>query len=319
MQSLINQASQSVINFEERNKTFVGYLWSLLSACCLATSSYFVKKVPDHIPSTEILLYRSIQLSIYAYLFMKTQNHQFHYRGSSLNRLLLARTLTGAIAIILTYWGLKLLPLSDSIVIMQTFPVPTGFFAWIILGEKYESIQFWTAITCLLGVGLIAQPAVIFGESSANVADGGDRMLGTIVLALSSIFTGLTQVLVRQTGNKTNVGLVTIYFSHGSIILSAVVCLYQGISPVDWYSAVQMFWVALPIFGAQIFRNRAFMLVKAGRVAVMGYFGILYGYFLDIFLLGTQVSLLSVLGAVCIFSCMFFYIYQMYQKEKEGK
>ena len=317
MRFIFEYLSETFIKFEDRNKTFIGYFWSLLASCLLSTSSFYVKKGPDEIPSSEILFYRSIQLSVYTYIFMYFQRSEFHFRGSGINRLLIIRALAGIISVMLSYYGLKLVPLSDAVVIMQTYPVPTGLFAAVLLKERYEPIQFWTALACIIGVGLIAQPEFIFGSPRQGTEVNNDeRILGVIVLVLSSIFNALAQVLVRKAGTKTNVGIVALYYSHGSAALSALVCIFQGFKAFGIYAMIQMFLVAVPIFIAQLIRNRAYVLVKAGRVSVVAYFGILHAYLLDIFVLGTDINLLSLLGGFCIFSCMFFYMYEMYRKEQ---
>ena len=317
MQRVYLSTSQIFERFEDRHKSFIGYIWSLLAACCATISAFYVKLVPKEIPSSEIMFYRSIMLSAFTYAFMNIQKSEFHFANTSINRLLLIRGAFGVTATACSFYGLRFLSLSDSMVLSQISPVATGLFAWLILGEKYEIIQFWTASACILGVVFIAQPEFLFSQSVDETAEFSSRTIGVIALLLSSVFNGLAFVFVRKAGSKTNVGITSLYFSHGSGILAAILCIFQGVRSFGFHTFIQITLTAIPGFFGQLLRNRAFILVKAGRVSIMTYFSILLAYVLDVFVLDTEINAYSLLGALCISSCIFFYMYEMYQREKD--
>jgi len=310
--------SNSIARLEKRHAKVIPYVWGVLGVVIYTSSNLFVKSLSSEFSASQLLFYRSLQIFIYTVIFMSVENMEFYYNSSAINKLLQIRGMAGTIGIGLTYYALGLLPLSDATVLSQVYPVMTGILAVFVLNEKYEWSQLLSAMVCIVGVLLVAQPPFLFGNEGSQTIDSNTRILGTILLIIAGFTTSVVEVLVRKLGSKTNIGLTTLIFSFQATLISAFVSIFQGFKPMNWDQMVSVFLIGAMSFVSQMIRNRAFMLGNAGRVSNTAYFGIVSSYILDVFILGTKINVYSLLGAFCILSCLFIYILQIYYKEKKG-
>lgn len=307
---MIKFAAKAIDKFEKHFPKIIPYIWGLSSATALSISLFLVKRVSKDVHSSQVLFFRAIQQTIYCFVLINMTNMESYFTSSQVNRLLIYRGITGTISIACSYVGVSMMLLSDATVLMQVYPVITGIFAYLILGEKYELTQLSAALICLVGVIFIAQPQFIFGFTGAGANTDG-RLTGTLILLASGVTAALAEVLIKKAGSKTNPGITTLYFGIIGTIFGAVYGLGHEFVALSWTQALYLFWIGILSFTHQMCKNRAFILGNAGRVSNTAYFGIVNGYLLDIFILGTQPSLYSILGAMCILSCMFIYIYQI--------
>ena len=251
---------------------------------------------------------------------MISQNMQFHYKSASINKLLIARAVVGTTGVGLSYYGLSLIPLSDASVLSQFYPVFTGILATLCLGEKYEKSQLLAALVCCVGVIFIMQPPFIFGASSqGNPIDSYHRLLGSGVLLFAGLTTSLVEIILKKVGSKTNAGLTTLVFGGIATVIGTIFSLFQGFVQFQF---IHVFWflgLGGLSFLAQVLKNRAFVIGVPGRVSNMSYFGIIVAFLLDIFVMGNEVKPLSLVGGMCILSCMFIYMYRLYVNDREVK
>jgi len=308
--------SQRYTNFEQENKHVICYVYAFLAAICFTTVNFFVKKL-SHLSTAEILFYRSIQLYLMTMLMMESGKMDYYFKDFKINRLLISRGMVGVIAISLNFYGIKMVPLSEASVISQCTPVIVGIFAAIFLKEKYEKSQFFGALFCLVGVMLVAKPAFLFGVDEDKEVESYQKFVGVAALLIGTVFVATTQVLVKTVGAKTNEGVVTLYFAFTTCIFSPVLALYQGFGPFTFGDFVNIMLLGGFAFVGQIARNKAYILGNPGKIAMIAYFGIIYSMFLDVYVLGSTLDTYSVLGAVCIFSTLFVFLYKIYQQEKQ--
>ena len=316
---IINPITSAASTLEKRFPNTIPYIWGALSAIILTTSNLFVKKLSQDMGSAEILIFRSLQIAVYTYTLMSSHGMQFHYPSPVINRLLIARALAGTGGVGLAYYGISMMPLSDASVINQVYPVFTGILATLVLGENYEKSQLLSALICLVGVVFIVQPPVIFGSSvSAEASENGSKLFGAVILLLGGMMASVVEVLVKKVGSKTNSGVTTFVFGLIATMIATVVSLFQGFVAIKLHHISWFFWLGSLSFVAQVLRNRAFVIGNAGRVSNMAYFGLVAGYVLDIFVLGNSVNFLSLMGGLCILSCMFIYMYRLHHQQQHG-
>jgi len=304
--------------FESRYKHIICYVYALLSAVFMATQNFLVKTL-SHLSSSEILFYRSVQLFGLTMLMMETNKMQYHFKDIKINRLLIIRGLVGLISMSCNFYGVRILPLSESSVISQTSPVFVGILATVFLKEKYERSQFFVALFCFTGVLLVAQPEFLFHVDEDKREEISRRTLGVIALLIGTISVAATQVLVKTIGSKTNEGVVTFYFAAIAAMFSPLLMLFQGCHTLTVNDLLPIILIGILSFLVQIFRNKAFILGPPGKVSMISYFGILYSMFLDVFIMKADLDTFSVLGAICIFSSVFIFLYLMLKKEAQKK
>lgn len=114
---------------------------------------------------------------------------------------LVARGLFGTIGMTCYYFSLKVLPLSEAIILSFTTPVWTMLIAVLWLKEKWTWVDIAGIIPNLTGVVFIARPSFIFG-SNANTASSPDepeymRLLAIGVSIFGTIIASFAYVTVR--------------------------------------------------------------------------------------------------------------------------
>jgi len=303
-------------NFEAKHKSTICYVYAFGAAISFTTVNFLVKNLPN-LTSSEILFYRSIQLFGMTMFMMETQKMEYHFPDTKINRLLISRGFAGLVAMLLNFYGLKLLPLSEASVISQTSPAIVGVFATIFLKEKYELSQFLSALFCFFGVLLVAKPEFLFQLDEETRAESNLKFVGVIALLTGTIFVATTQVLVKTIGAKTNEGVVTLYFAAIASIFSPLAAMYQGFNPFNFPDLIILLLLGVFTFTGQMCRNKAYILGNPGKVAIVQYFGIIYSMLLDVFVLDSKLDIYSVLGALCIFSTLFVFLYKIIKKERE--
>jgi len=308
--------SQRYTNFEQRNKHIICYVYAFIASICFTTVSFIVKSL-SHLSSSEILYYRTVQLYLMTVILMESGKMDYYFKDFKINRLLISRGIVGVIAMSLNFYGIRMLPLSEASVISQTSPVIVGIFAAIFLKEKYEKSQFFGALFCFVGVIFVAKPAFLFQLDEEKQEENHQKFFGVIALLTGTIFVATTQVLVKTVGAKTNEGVVTLYFAFATCVFTPVLALYQGFGPLTSRDILIIVGLGIISFVGQIARNKAYILGNPGKVAIIAYFGIIFSMFLDVYVLGSTLDMYSVLGAMCIFSSLFAFLYKIYQQEKQ--
>ena len=87
-------------------------------------------------------------------------------------------------------YGIKYLPLSESITLMYTTPIFTGIIWWFLLNGIWTKREWLLTFISLLGVFMIVRPHAIFepNDGQLNILGEqythGDRILGVIICLL---------------------------------------------------------------------------------------------------------------------------------------
>jgi len=307
--------SQKLAKFEAKHGHILCYVYAFIAAICFATISFLVK-VLSHLSSSEIVFYRSIILYLMTMKLMETGKMDYYFKDWKINRLLLSRGLVGMVAMSLNFYGVQMVPLSEASVISQTTPVIVGIFAAIFLGEKYERSQFFGALFCFAGVLLVAKPAFLFPQDEEKQIESHKKFFGVVALLTGTIFVATSQVLVKTVGAKTNEGVVTLYFAAAATMFSPVLALYQGFNPFTVKDMMMIVLLGAIAFVGQIARNKSYILGNPGKISMVQYFGIIYSMLLDVYVLGSTLDTYSIVGAMCIFSTLFVYLYKIIKQEQ---
>ena len=165
----------------------------------------------------------------------------------------------------------------------------------------------------------MAKPEFLFPLEEGKRAESSQKFFGAIACLTGTIFVATTQVLVKTIGAKTNEGIVTLYFAAIASIFSPFLAMYQGFNSFGFRELAILLLLGVFTFTGQMCRNKAYILGNPGKVAIIQYFGIIYSIFLDVCILGSDLDMYSLLGAACIFSSLFVFLYKIIQKERQKK
>jgi len=298
---MLDGVLKSVVNTEENNKDKIGYIYSFLSSIFFVFANLFVKLL--NMSPAELAYYRSLSFVVLGYHSMSAFNLRFHFPTKKINRMLLIRGCIGIVALVFTYYGVKLLPLSEWVVVHQTTPVITAGLAPFILHERFEWISIFTILLSMVGITFIAKPPFLFGGEEGN-QDTYNHILGVLFSLTGAFLNSFTQLLIKKLGGKTNTVVIVYYFGVIGMIYGAVVSLYQGFIMPKGGDFIALFLIGFLSFLGQILKNRSYMYGKAARISMMGYSQILINYFIDIFYFGIKPDAYSLFGSFLIISCI---------------
>jgi len=210
------------------------------------------------------------------------------------------------------------MPLSESIVLQMTSPVFTGLLAFFFLGEKYDRILILTTIFSLFGIILISKPAIIFGASSEKeAATYPYRSIGVTFTLIGSFVTAVVQIILKKLGSVSNATTSGFYWGFGLAMSAPLVQLFQGTRSFYLGLFAWLFLLAIFRYLSQIYLHKGFTLGEANKVSLISYFQVPLAYIIDVFILGVAVDVYSIIGSICVFSCVFVMLYKNYRDAKE--
>ncbi len=169
-----------------------------------------VKATADAVPPGQTVLFRSLftlaPLGVYIWLkgqtfsAVKTSNHLGHaWRG-----------ILSALAMLLNFTGVGLLPLPDAIAIGYAMPLFTTIFAALLLGEVVRNYR-WTAIAIgLLGVLIVMWPRLAFLRGDV---EQWSQLVGAMSAVTAAALVGLGLVVVRMLVSGERTAAIVFYFA----------------------------------------------------------------------------------------------------------
>ena len=285
----------------DRNK---GILLLLLSALGFSLMAMFVKLSGD-VPTIQKTLFRNgismvIALGFVLYhrerLFGKKENQKY----------LLLRSALGMTGVLLNFYAIDHLVLSDADMLNKMSPFITIIFAAIFLKEYVMRFQVVSVIIAFLGTLFIIKP--VFNLDMVPYAAG----------ILSAFFAGGAYTVLRVLGNKEQFYTVVFYFSFFStvILLPPVILFYQPMSGLQWlYLLAAGVFATVGQFGITV----AYKFAPAKEISIFFYSTVVYSGIISIALFGQIPDIWSILGYLAIFGASFYMFLRNNRDLKEVK
>ncbi len=124
-----------------------GLTYMILSAASFCLMSVFVKLAGNSMPTVQIVFFRGvITLLFTGLLIFREKINPF----GNHKKLLIARGITGTIALFLVYESIKRFPLSEATVIQYLFPIFTALIAALIISEPLNKNIFGAILVGLI-------------------------------------------------------------------------------------------------------------------------------------------------------------------------
>ncbi|KMT22178.1 DMT family transporter [Clostridium cylindrosporum] len=276
----------------DRNK---GILAIIISALGFAIMSAFVKLSGD-IPTMQKALFRNAVSVIIAFGLVK-------YYGSSLfgkresQKYLILRSTLGLLGVILYFYAIDGLVLSDAEMLNKLSPFFVIVFCAIFLREKIKPMQGIALAIAFIGCLFIIKP-----QLSLSIIP---YMIGF----LSSIFAAGAYTVVRVLKDKEEYYTVVFYFSFFSTValLPFVVFNYSPMSTTQIiYLTLAGVFACIGQFGITL----AYKFAPAKEISIFNYFTVVFSGIFSVILFDQIPDYLSIIGYIIIFaSSLYMYIY----------
>ncbi|SDJ42183.1 DMT family transporter [Salimicrobium halophilum] len=272
----------------DRNK---GILLLLISALGFSMMGAFVKLSGD-VPTTQKAFFRNIVAAAITLGFVL--KHKERVFGKKENqKLLLSRSALGAVGIVLNFYAIDNLVLSDAEMLNKLSPFILIIFSAIFLKEHARRYQIISIIVAFIGTLFIIQP-----EFSVEI-------IPYIVGVLGAVFAAGAYTMLRVLGNKEKHYTVVFYFSFFTtvLLLPFTIFFYEPMSLTQWvFLLLAGAFATVGQFGVTL----AYKYAPASEISIFFYSTVVYSALLSVILFGQIPTLWSVLGYVIIFSASFY-------------
>lgn len=282
-------------NLSNRTK---GILFLVFSAFGFAVMSAFVKLAGD-LPSFQKTFFRNLVSCIIA-LFFIIKNKESFFGKKENQKVLLLRSALGTVGIVLNFYSIDKLVLSDANMLNKLSPFFVIIFSALFLSEKINLKQFLAIIVAFIGTLFIIKP-------SFNL-----DMIPAIMGILGAVFAAGAYTCLRVLGGKEKHYTIVFYFSLFSlvVIFPFMMSVYTSMSTEQlFYLLMAGVFASIGQFGITI----AYKYAPAKEISIFDYSNILFSAIISFFIFGALPDKLSFIGYFIIFAAS----YYMYNYNKK--
>jgi drug/metabolite transporter (DMT)-like permease len=284
-----------ILNFPMDPKYLKSILLMTVSSLSFAIMSLMVR-LAGELPLFEKVLFRNLFSLLIAFVIILREKASF--TGKKENRkYLLLRGITGLAGVILYFFSLSRMNLSDATMLNKMSPFFVIIFASFFLKERMNRYQIGGIIVAFLASLLIIKPHFEMTLLPALLGLG------------SAFFAGFAYTVIRLLKLRgESSATIVFYFSLISFIVVLPIAVFNFIppTPLQW-----LYLAGIGIFAAfgQLFMTQAYFYARASDIAPFKYLHVLFAALIALIFLGEKMDILSILGSAIII-LVFFYLYK---------
>ncbi|SMO44911.1 DMT family transporter [Melghirimyces algeriensis] len=271
-----------------RNK---GILLLILSAFGFAVMSAFVKLSGD-LPTIQKTLFRNAVTAVIAFGFVLYHKDRLFGKREN-QKFLLLRSLLGTIGIVLFFYSIDHLVLSDAEMLNKMSPFLLILFSSVFLKEKAQRFQVIAVLIAFFGSLLIIKPQFSI------------ETVPYLVGLLGAVFAAGAYTVLRVLGNKEAYYTVVFYFSFFStvVLFPFAIIFYEPMTLTQWvYLLLAGTFATLGQFGITM----AYKYAPANEISIFFYSNILFATVLSAVLFEQLPDVWSLFGYLVIFAALLY-------------
>ncbi len=268
-----------------------GIMYIIASAFGFALMSACVKLAGD-LPKFQKVFFRNLVSAVVAlYLIIK---HKGSLVGKKENRkLLILRSTFGTLGVILNFYAIDKLVLSDANMLNKLSPFLVVILCAIFLKEKINMTQISSIIIAFIGSLFIIKPTF-----SVEVVPYIGGLMG-------AVFAASAYTCLRAIGNKEESYTIVFFFSMFSLVVTLPIFLYVY-EPMQLSQLIYLLLAGVFASLGQFGITLAYRCAPAKEISIFDYSNIIFSAILSIFVFNQMPDILSVFGYVIIFSAAFY-------------
>lgn len=255
----------------------------LLAGFSFAIMNVCVKFV-SHLPTLEVVLFRSIVSFCITYSILKKNNIPLFGKNIPI---LLTRGISGCLGLIGIFYTLQHIPLASAVTINFLTPFFTAILGIFIVKQKVRAIQFLYFFISIAGVVLLK---------------GFDFRISNLDLCIglsSAFFSGLAYNMISKTKTTEHPLVVIFYFPLLTIPVVGIYCIF------NWQMPEGMDWLYLMLIGlttqiGQYYMTLSYQTANLARVSSLSYLGIIYALGFGYIFFQETFNTLSIIAIVII-------------------
>jgi drug/metabolite transporter (DMT)-like permease len=267
-----------------------GVFFMILSAGSFCMMTVFVKLAGNSLPTIQIVFVRGLfTLIVTGFFLLKSKINPL---GKN-KRLLMARGLSGTIALFLVYESIQRFPLSEATVIQYLYPLFTAMIATALISEAVDKNILIGLFAGFFGVYVILG----FPSLSNNYLD-----IESLAIAIcGSLLTGLAYVLIRKATILSEHPLVVMFYFP---LFTVPICLpflfsvWEHPSLLDWG---YLFFVGLFTQFGQLFLTYGYKQLPAMKAAPISYIQVFFATIIGIVFFDEKLTFNFLMGSIIVF------------------
>ncbi len=241
-------------------------------------------KYLSHIPAVEIVFFRSVVSIVLSFSFLKFK--RIPVWGNN-KKLLIARGMAGAMALILYFTTLQAIPLAGAVTIQFLAPIFTAILGIFIVNEKVAKRQWLFFLISFAGVVII--------QGVDNRITGFYFFIGI----LAALFSGIAYNIIRKLSVSENPLVIVFYFPLVTIPVTGIYILTDWVTP-HGMDLLIIILVGIATQIAQVYMTKAFQHEELSKIASLRYIGIIYALIFGHILFGEKFEFYSYAGMVLV-------------------
>ena len=262
------------------------------AAFFFSVMSLFVKLAAQRLPTTEIVLARSVVMLVISYGLVRRAD----LRPWGTRKLLLViRGLIGFSALLCFFVAVTRLPLADVTVIHFTNPVFTALLAAIMLGESMRRREVVGLALSIAGVALVARPSFLFGQWAGDLDH-----IAVLIAFSASILSAGAYTTIRKLRETEHYLVIVFYFA----LVSTIAAVPLAIGKLVWPTPLELLLllgIGIVTQTAQVFLTKGLERERAGRAMSVSYIQVVFAATWGAIFFADIPGALSLAGAVLIF------------------
>ena len=268
-----------------------GIIFIIASAFGFAMMSAFVKLAGD-LPSFQKTFFRNLVSCIIAAIFIIKNKESFFGKKDS-QKILILRSIFGTIGIVLNFYAIDKLVLSDANMLNKLSPFFVIIFSALFLKEKINIKQSIAIIIAFLGALFIIKPTFNLD------------IIPSLLGVLGAICAAAAYTCLRVLGGKEKHYTVVFYFSLFStiVIFPFMIVVYKSMTMIQLvYLILAGIFASIGQFGVTL----AYKYAPSKEISIFDYSNIIFSAIISLVIFGVLPDDLSVIGYLIIFGASFY-------------
>ena len=281
----------------------IGVLYMVASVICFSIMDICVKWL-DYYPVGQVLFLRFF-IGFVPIFFIIPKDKIFSFYKTSRPGLHAFRAITGALAIVALFYGLRELPLADVVSLTFGGPIFVTIASIFFLSERV-GIKTWSAVFLgFIGMLLIVQPAFI---------DLNYYYISPIIFC---IFFACVAISVRSLSKTEENYTIAFYFTS--------LCAILGLSSiffVEWIMPTKIDFLIFILMGlcgsiANLLLTQSYRLAEASLVTPIKYLSLVFAIFFGFFIWDEIPKILTLIGStLVILSSLIIFVRESHLKKQ---
>lgn len=306
LQQLVDEENEEELRIRQPKTPccpYLGLILATLSSLFFSLCSVIVKWMTDIDPMA-LAAFRYLGVLLPAVPIVIYKQTPVFPKGKRI--MLLLRSFTGTLSLMLSFYAFRHMPLADASVIVFSVPVFTAIFARMFLQEPCGLFNVFSVILTLIGVVLVTRPPIIFRETVAALGDATSQtsdIWGAVAAFCAMLFGANAYVLLRAL-KGIHFAVIMTNFGSFALVQCLVVTYVIGALCLPPCGNDRILIVALALFsfGGQILLTLALQLEQAGPVSIARSSDIVFAFIWQVMFFDEIPNRYSVIGAILVMS-----------------